>query len=270
VSAVLLVAFQGSLSGLAPLFTIGAFLTFTLSQSGMVHYHWKRRERGWHWRLGANATGALTTAVVLLIVLASKFVDGAWLIVVCLPLLVLLLRDLGQHQQRLRAQAAMDPVRAEHFVKAVVQRTHHRVLVPVGGIDRITLHAVAFVESLVGEPTRDGETHEPAVVVEAVHVTDDRQAGVRLQQQWRELGLVIPLVVLESPSRAATPALLEYIEFVQDGAHLRTVVTVALPETAPTRWWHPLMRNYLASGLKLALLSKPGVSVLSVPLALQD
>jgi hypothetical protein len=270
-AAVLLVAFQGSLSGLAPLFTIGAFLTFTLSQAGMVRYHWKRHESGWHWRLAANTTGAVTTGMVLAVVLTSKFRDGAWLIVVCLPLLVFLLHRLGSHQHRLHARAAVAPGRAEHFVKAVGEHAHHRVLIPVGGIDRVTLHAVAFVDSLVGSAGRDAQSNgEPQVAVEALHVTDDREAGMRLQQEWRDLELEVPLVVLESPSRAAAPALLSYIDFLQGRSHLRTMVTVALPETVPTRWWHPLIRNYFASRLKLTLLSRPGVSVLSVPLALPD
>jgi hypothetical protein len=270
-SAVLLVAFQGSLAGLAPLFTIGAFLTFTLSQSGMVRYNWKERESGWHWRLAANATGAATTGVVLVVVLTSKFRDGAWLIVVCLPVLVYLLSNLGRHQHKLRAAAAVEPGRAEDFVKTVAQHTHHRVLVPVGAIERVTLHAIAFVESLVGLAARDGQSiGEPSVIVAGLHVTDDREAGVRLQQQWRDLDLEVPLVVLESPGRAPAPAMLVYIDFLQDRSRLRTMVTVALAETAPTRWWHPLIRNYFASRLKLTLLSRPGVSVLSVPLALPD
>jgi hypothetical protein len=133
------------------------------------------------------------------------------------------------------------------------------------------LHAVAFVESFIDARRTDGTTHEAAaVLIEAVHVTDDRQAGARLQEQWRDLGLAVPLVVLESPSRAATTALLGYIGFLQSHTHPRTLVTVALPETVPTRWWHPLVRNYFASRLKLTLLSRPGVAVLSVPLALQD
>jgi hypothetical protein len=165
----------------------------------------------------------------------------------------------------------VDASRAEQFVRTVVQRTHHRVLVPVGAIDQVTLHALAFVESLVGI----GDRHrtaigEPAVIVEGLHVTDDREAGARLQQEWRALDLGVPLVVLESPSRSAATALLGYIDFLHARSHLPIMVTVALPETAPSRWWHPLIRNYFASRLKLTLLSRPGVSVLSVPLALPD
>jgi amino acid transporter len=271
VSAVLLIAFQGSLAGLAPLFTVGAFLTFTLSQAGMVRFWWTRRDSGWHWRMVANAIGAATTAIVLAVVLTSKFRDGAWLIVVCLPALVFGLWNLGVHQHLLRARSTVTMDQAEHLVGALLERTHHRVLVPVGVIDRVTLHAVAFVLSLVGDRPADAQD-DPAsrVVIEAVHVTDDRKDGASIQQQWQRLGLGVPLVVLESPSRAAAPALQEYIEFLQSDSPGRVMVMVALPETVATRWWHPLVRNYFASGLKFALLGRPGVTVLSVPLTVRD
>lgn len=266
VSALLLIAFQGSLNGLAPLFTIGAFLTFTLSQAGMVRYHWRRRESGWHWRLAINATGAVTTAIVLAVVLTSKFRDGAWLVVVYLPLLIYVLHNLGTHAHRLIEQAAVAPGHARRFVEGVASRTRHRVVVPVAEPDRVTLNALAYVLSLLGEV---GDA-KPGTVIEAVHVTDNREDGERMQRKWRELELNVPVVVLESPNRAAAGTLVQYIEFLQTGSGLRTIVTVAIPETVPTRWWHPLVRNYLASGLKLALLSRPGVTVLSVPLTVHD
>ncbi|MBV9328704.1 MAG: amino acid permease [Chloroflexi bacterium] len=275
VSAILLVAFGGSLNGLAPLFTIGAFLTFTLSQAGMVQYHRRRHESGWQWRLGANALGAVTTAVVLVVVLTSKFRDGAWLIVICVPVLVYLLHSLGTHQKRLRAIAAIDASQSEQFVEAIAERTQHCVLVPVEGADRVTLHAIGFVLSLLGqrpserEAVSNGRHPRGGVVVEAVHVTDDREAGARLQQDWQSLGLPVPLVVLESPGRETTSAILRYIEYAQSSTG-RTLVTVAIPETATRRWWHPLVRNYLGSRLKLELLSRSDVSVMSVPLGVPD
>jgi amino acid transporter len=272
VSGVLLIVFRGSLAGLAPLFTVGAFLTFTLSQAGMVRFWWTRRAGGWHWRMVANAIGALTTAVVLVVVLTSKFREGAWLIVVCLPALVFGLWNLGVHQHLMRARAAVSLDQAERLVDDLLEGTHHRVLVPVGAIDRVTLHAVAFVRSLVGsQPPPDGTGDSASrVVIEAVHVTDDRKDGARIQQEWRALDVGVPLVVLESPNRAAAPALQEYIVFLQRDSPGRVMVMVALPETVATRWWHPLVRNYFASGLKFALLGRPGVTVLSVPLAVRD
>ncbi len=101
-------------------------------------------------------------------------------------------------------------------------------------------------------------------------MTDDRDEGQRLQRHWQDLGLAVPLVVLESPNRAPAATLSQYIAFLQRESGLRTVVTVAIPETVPTRWWHPLFCNYFASRLKLALMPRPGVTVLSVPLAVDD
>lgn len=203
----------------------------------------------------------------LVVVLTSKFRDGAWLIVVYMPLLIYVLHNLGTHQHRLSQEAAVEPDRAQHLVEAIAERTRHRVVVPVAGADRVTLNAIGYLLSLLGQGLADGKQR---AVIEAVHVTDDPEEGRRLQQEWAKLRLTVPLVVLESPERATTTALVQYIQFLQNQSGVRTIVTVAIPETVPTRWWHPLVRNYLASGLKLALLSRPGVTVLSVPLAIHD
>jgi hypothetical protein len=119
----------------------------------------------------------------------------------------------------------------------------------------VTLNAIAYILSLLGERQS---------IVEAVHVTDDRDEGQRLQRHWQDLGLAVPLVVLESPNRAPAATLSQYIAFLLRESGLRTVVTVAIPETVPTRWWHPLFRNYFASRFKLALMPRPGVTVSSL------
>jgi hypothetical protein len=103
-----------------------------------------------------------------------------------------------------------------------------------------------------------------------VHITDNREDGVQLQREWHQTQLTIPLVVLESPYRATTDALLRYLDYLAREQEGRTLLTVVLSETLPTRWWHPFLRNYLAWRLKWALLFRPGVTVLSVPLLVRD
>ena len=107
-------------------------------------------------------------------------------------------------------------------------------------------------------------------MVEVVHITDDREAGLRLQREWQAAQLAIPLVILESPYRATADALVRYLDYLTRDRDRRTVVTVVLPETLPTRWWHPLLRNYLTWRLKWELLFRPGIAVLSVPLLVPD
>jgi Na+-transporting methylmalonyl-CoA/oxaloacetate decarboxylase gamma subunit len=258
---VLLIAFQASVAGLIPLFTVGAFLTFTFSQAGMV-VHWRRkRGSGWQWRMVVNAFGALTTTVVLCVVLISKFVYGAWIVVLVLPLLVLMLRAIGQHHQRLTAQVRVAPEDASRWVESNTQRTRHIAIIPVGDSDRVALNAVAFLRTL----DRGG-----GLDIHAVHVTDDHAAGRRLMEEWNALHIGVPLIVLESPYRESAEALLRYIDLLQAEHGAELMVLVALPEVLPTRWWHPLLHNYLAWRLKWALLFRPSTSVLSVPYYVKD
>jgi amino acid transporter len=262
VSGVLIVAFQGSVAGLVPLFTVGAFLTFTLSQTGMVRHWWKKRESGWHWRLGVNAIGAATTTLVLAVVLVSKFMYGAWIVVMILPIIVLALRAVGRHNQRLQAHLRIAPAEARTFVAQERGRLQHAVLVPVSDADRLALHAVAYAQSLLGG--------ERSPRIEAVHATDDRDQGGELRARWDRMDTGVPLVILESPYRETAEALIRYIDVLQHQEGPTTIVTVVLPETLPTRWWHPLLRNYLAWRLKWALLFRPRTSVASIPYEVAD
>ena len=272
ISAVLIVAFQASVAGLVPLFTVGAFLTFTFSQAGMVRHWWRKRETGWHWRMAVNALGAATTTVVLGVVLASKFVQGAWIIVLVLPILVLTLRAVGQHHRRLEAQVRIGRDQARAWVESVARTMHHVVLIPVGAPDRIALQAVALARTLLGVAAlgADGSHASQPTEIRAVHVTDDLQDGKRVLAEWDALELGIGMVVLETPYRATAEALLRYIDLLQHEQGAGTTVTVVLPETLPTRWWHPLLHNYLAWRLKWALLFRPGACVVSVPYSVHD
>jgi amino acid transporter len=259
ISAVLIVAFQASVAGLVPLFTVGAFLTFTFSQAGMVRHWWRRREPGWHWRMAVNAVGALTTTVVLGVVLLSKFASGAWIVVLVLPILVFTLHAVGQHHRRLEANVRIAPGEARPWVNTLARRVHHLALIPVGAPDRIALHAVAEARTLLA----------PAAI-QAVHVTDDHEAGARVVAEWNAVQVGVPMVVLETPYRETAEALLRYIDLLQAEYGPGAMVTVVLPETLPTRWWHPLLHNYLAWRLKWALLFRPSTCVLSIPYLVRD
>jgi hypothetical protein len=269
-AAVLLIVFKGSVAGLVPLFTVGAFVTFSLSQAGMVRHWWRHRERGWGWRMAANGVGAATTSVVLVVVLASKFVHGAWIVALALPLLVWGLHVVGRHNDRLAKRVRIRIEAAPRWTRALAARTHHRVLVPVDAIDKVTLNAVASLMSLFGLDAPHGDAVRPRPSIELVHVTDDRDAGGRLQAEWRATGIPIPLTVLVSPYRATTDTLVRYADLLAHSDDGRSLVTIVLPETRPTRWWHPFLRNYLAWHLKWALLFRPKVSVFSVPLDVRD
>jgi amino acid transporter len=261
VSAVLILVFQGSVAGLVPLFTVGAVATFTLSQAGMARRWWRRREPGWRWRLLINGFGAVVTLIVLCIVVVSKFVYGAWIVVVVLPILVYALHAVGVHHETLLRRVRIGS--AEAAQRLLSADIRHFVLIPVGDVDRRSLQAVAYARTLTaGSRAVDR--------IEAVYVTDDRSAGERLREHWDDLRTEVPMVILDSPYRATAGALLKYLAMVQKREPPHTVITVLIPEIQPTRWWHPLVHNYLAWRLKWLLLFRRGTAVTSVPYAVRD
>jgi amino acid transporter len=255
ISAVLIVLFRGSVTALVPLFTVGAFVTFTLSQAGMARHWWRRRDRAWQWHMAANGVGALATTVVLCVVVVSKFAYGAWIVVVVMPLIVWALHRVGIHNERLMRRVRVGSAAVARHMLATPMR--HYAVIAVGRIDRIVLHAVKYAHTL--------DAH-----VEAVHVTDDTQRGEELRRHWQELETGVPLVILDSPTRSTLGALLRYLDFVQKHVEPHCFVSVIVPELLPTRWWHPLLHNYFAWRLKWSLLFRRRTAVTSVPYEARD
>jgi hypothetical protein len=255
ISAMLIIAFHGSVSALVPLFTVGAFGTFTLSQAGMARHWWHKRGNGWHWRMAINGIGAVVTSVVLVVVIVSKFAYGAWIVVLLLPLLVLLLHVLGAHHDQVTRQLR---VASAAGAQRVLSRVFcERLVIMVGGIDRAVLHAVAYARALDTD-------------VEAVHITDDLSRGKQLLERWDNMQIGVRLVLLYSPVRSTAHALMRYLDLIQREAESPCLVTVVLPEVQPTRWWHPLVHNYFAWRLKWTLLFRENVVVTSVPYEIRD
>jgi amino acid transporter len=248
VSSLLIVAYQGSVTGLIPLYTVGVFIAFTLSQAGLVK-HWyelRTREPGWRWRATVNALGAATTGIVALEVAVSKFVLGAWMVLVLIPLLIGMMWGIRQHYLRLRgAQRPETPLEPEEI--------RLRAIVPIAELNVPARQALAFARAMA-----DG-------AVTAVHVTDDPESAERLQEQWRDSNLrAANLVVIESPYRSLAGPLLRYIDALHEG-HPQDTLVIVLPEYVPSHWWEHLLHNQTALRLKAALLFHPGVIVANVP-----
>ncbi len=244
----LLVAYAGDTHSLIPLYMIGVFVSFTLSQAGMVA-HW-RRVGGPGWKTGAAVSGfgAIVTAVVLLVVTVTKAHEGAWIILVLIPAHVLVFRMTKRHYDEVAAQLSL----SSQDVR--MARRHNTVLVPISGVHRAVVQAIEYARTLSPD-------------VRALYVSSN---GVteQLLREWEEWGGGVPLVVLESPYRSLMEPLLEYIEQVErdrpDG-----FLTVVLPEFVPARWWHHVFHNQRALLIKGALLFKPNVVVTSVPFHLR-
>ena len=242
----LLVIFQGDTHALLPLYAIGVFLSFTLSQSGMVRRWLRLREKGWGWRMWVNGIGAVATGVVMLTLTITKFVEGAWIVVVVIPLLVLPFMTMHRHYAAVAAELSL-----EGFAPPPVFQ--HTVLVLIGDVHRGVVRAVQYARTLA-----------PAAAVRAVYVETDPANTRRLEEKWGRWGLEVPLVVLTSPYRSLLRPLLEYLDQIQSRGDDQ-MVTIVLPEFLPRHWWQHLLHNQTALLVKGALLFRRNTVVADVP-----
>ena len=244
-AALLLLAFDASVTALIPLYTLGVFLAFTLSQSSMVVRWWRRREPGWRRGLAINGLGAVTTGVIALIVVSSKFLSGAWMVVIAIPILVILMLAIRGHYRAVEERTALAriPAGAKSAPRPIV-------IVPIARLDEPARQAIAFANSISDEAT-------------AVHVTNDGDAG-ELRQRWPEWSGGAELVVIESPYRALIGPLLAYLDVLQRQDPSRPVLVV-LSEFVPQHWWENLLHNQTALRLKLRLFTRPNTIVADVP-----
>jgi len=242
--AALLVVFGGDTHALIPLYMIGVFVSFTLSQAGMV-VHWRTlRGPGWKMSAAINGFGALVTGVVLLVVATTKAAEGAWIIILMIPTLVTIFMITRRHYDHVASELTLRGWRPE-------PTGGHVVLVPIGSLQRAVVKALRYARTL--------SPH-----VRAVYVELDPEATADVRQQWAQWGQGTDLVVLQSPYRSLMEPLLEYIEEVQT-EDPRGYVTVILPEFVPRRLWQHLLHNQHALLIKGALLFKPNIVVTSVP-----
>ena len=243
-AATLLVIFGGDTHALIPLYMIGVFVSFTLSQAGMV-LHWRTlKTPGWRSSAAVNGFGALVTGIVLIIVATTKAAEGAWIILVMIPTLVVIFEVTRRHYDRVVSELTLRDWEPERVGR-------HVVLVPIGGIQRAVVKALRYARTL---------SHD----VRAVYVEIDPAATAALRQQWSTWSQGVDLVVLDSPYRSLMEPLLDYIEDVQR-ADPDGYVTVILPEFVPRRLWQHLLHNQHALLIKGALLFKPNIVVTSVP-----
>ena len=248
-AGVLLVAFHGDTHALIPLYMLGVFVSFTLSQAGMVLKARRDRPRGWRVGAAVNGVGAALTAIVLIVVGVTKFGEGAWIIVALIPLLVLSFLAINRHYARVAGQLALDD-------GAVSSKRRSIVIVPIGGVHRAVVRALDYARTLSGD-------------VRAVYVDVDPQATAEIHELWGTWGRGVRLEILASPFRSVMEPLLEYIELTSQESS-DTFLTILLPEFVPARWWHHLLHNQRALLIKGALLFRHKVVVTSVPYHLQE
>ncbi len=246
-ATMLLIAFGGQTDRLLPLYAVGVFTAFTLSQSGMVLHWYKERGRGWTRRFALNLVGATATLFVLILVIATKFLLGAWIVLVLMPILILLFRAINKHYTEAAAELVLD----DETPLPSFQPREQVVIVPISDINKSTVNALNYARTL-----------SPKIV--GVHVTDDAEEAAHLQEKWAHWGEGVNLVILESPYRSLMAPLLSYIDMVQK-KRPKAMITVLVPEYIPAHWWEQVLHSQTAFRLKASLLLRPNTVVTSVP-----
>jgi hypothetical protein len=247
IAAVIVWLFGGQTNALIPLYAVGVFVCFTLSQAGMV-VHWLRsREPGWRWKAALNGIGALATGIVSILQVATKFLEGAWIVVLIIPVIIILLRKIHRHYAQFAAEI-------EFKGQSPMMPLHHSVIVPVNGITKATAAALVYATAISDE-------------VVAAYIEVDQRVTEKMKANWEEWDIGVPLVIIPSPYRSVLRPLVDYVEslrMVMPGE----LVTVVVPEIVPKRWWEHLLHNKTAFYIRTAFLFKPNVVVTSVPFLL--
>ncbi len=236
----LIVIFGGETHRLIPLYAVGVFLSFTLSQAGMVRHWHKESGRGWRWKAVVNGLGAVTTGIALLVIVASKFTHGAWLVILLIPTFGWMFHTIKRHYVTVAEQLSLEGLKPEEWTDVAVHRGH-KVVVPVSGMHRGTLVALRFARSLSKDVT--------AVVIDV-----EPEFTARVRGKWPVWGYGVSLVVLDSPYRSLIGPLLAYLDEVDRREPERGLAVVVLPEFVPARWWHHLLHNQTALLIKTVLI----------------
>ncbi len=248
----LLIIFEGNVSHLIDLYAVGVFLSFTLSQSGMVRHWWRLRdrERGWLRRMLINGMGATATLLVALIIAVTKFMSGAWIVVILIPLLVLMFMGIHAHYTRVERERTTN-------IPSKPADIQHLFVVPIAGMDRVSVQSLAYARSI--------SRH-----VIAVHVAIDAEDAHRVREAWERwqhnlaADEATELVIIESPYRSMARPLLNYIDTLHE-LYPEYTLTVLLPEFIVAHLWEHFLHNQTALQLKAALLFRPGIIVTSMP-----
>ncbi len=245
-ACLLLVVFEGDTHALIPLYAIGVFLSFTLSQAGMVKQWLVKKGTHWQTKLIVNGVGAVTTGIATIIIASTKFMQGAWIVFLLIAVLLLMFQGIRSHYKAVSEQIALDR-RGE---RPPLPR-RNIVIIPVSGMNRAVVRALDYARSRPGD-------------VRAVFIDVDPEESAKVKMQWAQWGGGVNLIALSSPYRSVLGSLLDYVEEVLEKDQ-NTWVTVVIPEILPARWWQNILHNQRAFMLKASLLFKERVILIDVP-----
>jgi amino acid transporter len=243
----LLWIFHGKTGALIPLYAVGVFICFTLSQAGMVVHWFRFRTEGWQWKAALNGLGAAATGIVSLIQIVTKFTTGAWIVVIIVPLMILLLVAIHRHYVKFAELLKFDGT-------SPIAPLHHTVIVPVNGISKATAGALVYATTISDD-------------VRAVYVEVEPKETARMQAEWEQWDIGVDLTVLPSPYRSVLRPLVEYVDSLRCNT-MGELVSVVVPEIVPKHWYEHLLHNKTALYIRTAFLFRPNVVVIAVPFLL--
>lgn len=262
-ASILIVIFKASVSRLIPLYAIGVFLSFSLSQAGMAHRWWKighlkegeeivergstlRYVKNWKFKMVVNGFGAFCTFVVMIVFAVTKFADGAWVVMIIIPTLVMIFKGIYNHYRNLAANLSLENFGAPPRI------IRHRVILPIGGVHRGSLAALRYAKTLSDDVT-------------AVYVSSDLEETDKIKAKWEFWGDGCRLVILESPYRLFIEPLLKYIEEIDSKRQPNEIITIVVPQFVPKHWWANALHTQTAVTLRMALMFKKDIVITNVP-----
>jgi amino acid transporter len=268
-ASILVIVFQASVTRLIPLYAIGVFLSFTLAQVGMARRWWRsghlqpgqelnvhgsilRYESGWRLKMGMNAFGALCTAVVMVVFSLTKFHDGAWIVLIIMPVMIGLFKLINHHYRDVAHSLSLD-----HYAGPPPQVTRHRVIMPVSGVHQGTLEALRYARMLSDDVT-------------ALHVAIDPDETSKIQKKWNAWGGGVRLYILDSPYRLFLEPLLGYIKDILAQRQPNEVITIVVPQFIATTPAQKALHMNTADLLRRELLSTPGIVITDVPYQVRE
>ena len=250
VSALLLVVFKGNVDSLIHLYAVGVFLAFSMSDTGMVVHWWKTRGKGWKTSILINGADAILTTSILIIVIITKFLYGAWIIILLIPMIIPLFLFIHKHYNRVAEQ-----LRLLSMQSPPPQTIEHSILMPIDDVNYASLRAMSFARTICKDIT-------------ALHIATDAARAEKIQQKMQTYAPDIKLVIIESPLRAFMRPLLTYVD-MHHRQHPHGFVTIVLPEFITAHWWERFLHNRTAEHLTQAFKRHPNIAVVNVPYLLK-
>ena len=251
VSALLLVVFKGNVDSLINLYAVGVFLAFSMSDTGMVVHWWKTRGKGWKTSILINGADAILTTSILIIVIITKFMYGAWIIILLIPMIVPVFVFIHKHYNRVAEQ-----LRLLSMQSPPPQTIEHSVLMPIDDVNYASLRAMSFARTISKDIT-------------VIHIATDTKRAEKIQDKMRTYAPDLKLVIVESPLRAFMRPLLTYVDF-HHRQHPQGFVTIVMPEFITAHWWEKFLHNRTAEHLTQAFKRHPNIAVVNVPYLLKN